>query len=122
MNKQQQVQELVDAHARMPDEEMKTAVWIRRDKTAVCLVELLPGFGDDDRIEDPVVMSAGKNFRFDLELIAGNETSLREGIQRDSKLAQDIAAGEILFGAEEGRKLQDFAKKFAAADGPGRHG
>lgn len=113
MTKKQAVQQLVDAHARIDDEEMQTAVWIRQRGTPVWLVELLPGFSDDDRVEDPVVMSAGKDFRFDLHLIAGNEQSLRQGIQRDSQLARDIVADEILFGADAGRQLQAFASQFA---------
>lgn len=110
MDKQKAVKELVDAHQKIEDEEMLTAIWIRQTEPHVWLVELLPGFADDDRIEEPTVMAAGKQLRFDLHLVAGNEKSLRAGIQRDVDLAKAIVEGEVVFGVEKGKELQAFAK------------
>jgi len=111
MEKKQAVQELVDAHANLRDEEMATAIWIRQGDTPVWLVEVLPGFTDDDRAEEPTVMAAGKSFKFDLYLIAANEKSLRAAIQRDTALAKWIVEGQVVFNSEKGKELQGLAEQ-----------
>ncbi len=121
MDKSKTVRDLVAAHTKIDDEEMLTAIWIRQAEAPVWLVELLPGFADDDRVEEPTVMAAGKQLRFDLHLVAGNEKSLRDGIKRDVDLAKAIVEGEIIFGNEKGGELQTFAKQCVEAAAQARH-
>jgi hypothetical protein len=108
MNKETAVKELVDAHTRIKDEEMLTAIWIREAETPIWLVELLPGFADDDKADEPTVLSASKH-GFDLYLVAGNEKSLRQGIKKNVGLAKAVVHGRVVHGNDKGRELQQFA-------------
>jgi hypothetical protein len=101
--------ELVQAHAEL-DEQMDTAIWIRRDNLEAWLVELLPSMMVDDHPERPVAFNPGRTFRHPLNLIASNMDGLRRAMSADHSLARDIAAGEILHGPERGRELQDLAR------------
>jgi hypothetical protein len=101
--------ELVQAHTAL-DEPMETAIWIRREAQDAWLVELIPSLAVDDHPERPVAFNPGRAFRHPLNLIASNMDGLRRAIQADDELARDIAAGEILHGADRGRELQEIAR------------
>lgn len=110
MKKQDIAADIVRSHANIGDEPMEAAIWIRQDETAIWLVELLPNFSDDDDISSPTVFSAGKDIRYDLYLIAGNERSLRRGIASDRELAEWIASGTPLHGKDKAAELQKLAQ------------
>lgn len=101
--------ELVRAHSAL-DEPMETAIWIRRDDREAWLVELIPSLAVDDHPERPVAFNPGRSFRHPLNLIASSLDGLRRAIQTDHALARDVAAGEILYGADRGRELQEIAR------------
>jgi hypothetical protein len=103
------MRELVDAHTTV-DEPMETAIWIRREDREAWLVELIPSLSVDAHPERPVAFNPGRSFRHPLNLIASNLDGLRRAIQEDHKLARDIATGEILYGEERGRELQEIAR------------
>jgi hypothetical protein len=103
------MRELVDAH-NMLDEPMETAIWIRREDREAWLVELIPSLSVDAHPERPVAFNPGRSFRHPLNLIASNLDGLRRAIQEDHTLARDIATGEILYGEERGRELQEIAR------------
>jgi hypothetical protein len=101
--------ELVRAHAAL-EEPMETAIWIHPEAREAWLVELIPSLAVDDHPERPVAFNPGRAFRHPLNLIASNMDGLRRAIERDRGLADAIAAGEILYGDERGRELQDMAR------------
>ena len=89
---------------------METAIWIRHEARDAWLVELIPSLAVDDHPERPVAFNPGRAFRHPLNLIASNMDGLRRAIQTDQALARDIAAGDILYGDERGRELQEIAR------------
>ena len=101
--------ELVRAHTAL-EEPMETAIWIRREARDAWLVELIPALAVDDHPERPVAFNPGRAFRHPLNLIASNMDGLRRAIHTDQALARDIAAGDILYGDERGRELQEIAR------------
>jgi len=101
--------ELVEAHSAL-DDPMETAIWIRPEHREAWLVELIPSLGADEHPERPVAFNPGRSFRHPLNLIAGNLEALRRAMQVDQELARDVALGDILYGGERGRELQEFAR------------
>ena len=104
---------LVDAHV-ANDEPMDAAIWIRQDDlTAVWLVEILPGYPDDEQVHEPVSFHPTQNIRRETVLIAGNLSSLRVAIRQRSRLSRWIAAGTVLSEREdEGNRLIRYAKRY----------
>jgi hypothetical protein len=100
---------LVRAHTAL-DEPMETAIWIRREDREAWLVELIPSLAADAHPEIPVAFNPGRSFRHPLNLIASNLDGLRRAMQEHHTLARDIAVGEILYGEERGRELQEIAR------------
>jgi hypothetical protein len=101
--------ELVRAHAAL-EEPMETAIWIRREDREAWLVELIPSLATDDHPERPVAFNPGRLFRHPLNLIASDWEGLCRAIEIDPTLARDIEAGEVLFGEDRGRGLQQVAR------------
>ncbi|MEZ4301863.1 MAG: hypothetical protein R3B70_43415 [Polyangiaceae bacterium] len=109
MPSRQEMLDLVTAHTRL-DDPMETAIWIRRDAREAWLVEVIPSMEIDPHPERPVAFNPGRSFRHPLNLIAGNMEGLRRALREHEVLARDVAAGEILFGEERGRELQELAR------------
>lgn len=104
-----EMQELVDAHAALPDDELATAIWIKVNDSAAWLVEVLPGLNSDLLSTRPVHFNPGRMFPYPLHLIAANETDLRNAIATNPELAAELAAGEVLHGQELGSQLKQLA-------------
>lgn len=109
MVSREEMLELVQAHTAL-EEPMDTAIWIRREDREAWLVELIPSLAVDDHPERPVAFNPGLSFRHPLNLIASNMDGLRRAIQTDNALAREVAAGEVLYGDERGRELQEIAR------------
>jgi hypothetical protein len=101
--------ELVQAHTAL-EEPMETAIWIRPQDREAWLVELIPSMLVDAHPERPVAFNPGRSFRHPLNLIASNRDGLRRAMEADHALARDIAAGDILYGDQPGRELQEIAQ------------
>ena len=110
----EEVQRLVDAHAKL-DEPTSAAIWIKRDAPEAWLVEVIPDMADDDRADEPVYFSPGVGFRFPLALIVGNTRSLEKALRERPELAREVAAGTLLLDGDAGQALVDLARKLVQA-------
>lgn len=111
MPTREEMAELVAAHRDL-DEPMDAAIWIKHDDPFAWLVEVLPGFRDDKRVARPLVFTPSRDFPYALHLIAGNLNNLREAIQEDRVLAEQLAGGEVLYESQdEGSQLIALARK-----------
>lgn len=112
----EKVQELAEAHARIEDP-ATDAIWIRRDKSEVWLVEVIPSMADDDKAEEETHFNPGVSFRFPLALVAGNRASLERALERDRDLSSEVASGQILVDHGDARALVDLARRLAGENG-----
>jgi hypothetical protein len=119
---EQEVRALVDAHKEIAEEPIDAAIWLRSNEPniGVWLLEVLPGFADDERAEDPTVFTPGRGFRYELHLFPGNEASLLAAIRRDEDFARLVANGTVLHGETASKRLIDAAQTRLQQQGAAR--
>jgi hypothetical protein len=109
------VKELVDVHARLPEDPAAAVVWFRKeDEPMVWLFEVIPTLDSGDSAEEPIFFNPGAHFRFPLALIAGSLRTLKATLMSDPKLAKDLASGEVMLDSSgDAKMLVEFASSLA---------